>query len=166
MKFNKMEVTITLQQIEDYILNPTLNNENIFTPNGGKKMKFLDYVRRLGRVTRIHNHRDVITSSYKLHYNKQGVRLPYLHIKKILDLLPMREDYLVEFYFKMVELGYNIDIFYNIVTYYNDKITYKQVSRQEMVEKVQGVDRILEEVILPIDKEDLVILRYGLEGRV
>lgn len=161
-----MEVKMTLQTIEDYILNPTFNNKNIFIPQDGKRMRFLDYVKRLGRVTRIHNVRHVISSSYKLHYNKQGVRLPYLHIKKILELTITREDYLVEFYFKMVELGYNIDIFYDIVKYYNERITYKEVLRQEMRDRVQGIDVILDEVILPIDKEDLVVLRYGLEGLV
>ena len=160
----KEQFKMTLQMIEDLIMTPTFNQENIYLPTTFKS-KFLKQMKRLGRVTRINNRR-LETSTYKLYPDVRGLRLPTYQLKMIVeDKVLMKEDTLVELFFKLVEMGYSINVFYDIISLYNESIEKRRTFREEF-SKVQGGDTLVEEILEPLESEEMVIQRYGFLGKV
>lgn len=130
----------TFNEIEKYILKPLIEDNNkIYIPKDGKKSKFLSYLKRLGRVTRVCNPFDEIQTSYRLYPHKGSRLLTKKEVESILNLIPFREEDIVRLYFTLVEMGYSINIFYDVLEYYNTN----RLNRLEVVDtlKIEGLDK-------------------------
>lgn len=129
----------TFNEIEEYILNPLIEDNNkIYIPKDGKKSKFLNQLKRLGRVTRVCNPREEVQTSYRLYPHKGSILLTKEEVESILNLIPFREEDIVRLYFTLVEMGYSINIFYDVLEYYNTN----RLNRLEGVDtlNIEGLD--------------------------
>lgn len=128
--FNEIDLNIFIPQIE--------NNNKIYIPKDGKKSKFLNQLKRLGRVTRVCNPREEVQTSYRLYTNENGIRLSTSDLYSILDLIPLKEEVFVELYFILVEMGYHSTIYGDMVSYFYNKVEDK--SRVLDTLTIEGLD--------------------------